>query len=280
MGLDLTAVGYESAPQEFKYDWKAVALYALGIGAKRGELDYLYEQRGPKVYPTFGVVPAYGLMFELLCKVGAELSMVLHGGQLLRSHAPLPSSGTARTIGTVKAIYDLKRLAQVTLATRTEVDGKLCVETEWEMWVRDAGGFGGRPPPRDAVKVPDEPATWVHEEAVSPEQALMYRLSGDLNPLHADPAVAGAAGFPQGPILHGLATYGFVARAVVQSACGGDGDQLKALYGQFRKPVWPGDVLRTEGYQLGNGRIALRILAAGRDDAVVTNAWAEIAPRT
>jgi acyl dehydratase len=276
MGLDLSAEGYESAPHEFKYDWKTVALFALGIGAKKHELDYLYEARGPKVYPMFGVVPAYALMFELLGKARVDLASVLHGGQLLRCTAPLPPGGTARTIGTVKAIYDLKRLAQVVLATRTEVDGTVCIETEWSMLVRDAGGFGGKPPPRDNVRIGDSPPLWVHEEASSPEQALLYRLSGDLNPLHADPDVAQAVGFPQGPILHGLCTFGFVGRAVIQSACGGDARRLRALHAQFRKPVWPGDVLRTEGFALEDGRIGMRVLSVGRDDPVITNCWAEL----
>lgn len=276
MGLNLAAEGYESAPQQFEYDWKTVVLYALGIGAKKSELDYLYEARGPRVYPTFGIVPGYGLMFELLARANVELSHVLHGGQFLRVLGPLPSSGTARTVGSVKAIYDMKRLAQVVLGTRTEVDGKPCVEAEWTMFVRDAGGFGGKAPPRDAVRLPDTEPLWVHEDSVSPEQALLYRLSGDFNPLHADPEIATMVGFPQGPILHGLSTYGFVARAVVLRACEGDGSRLRALNAQFRKPVWPGDVLRTEAYALESGRLGLRVSAVGRDEPVVTNCWAEI----
>ncbi len=106
-------------------------------------------------------------------------------------------------------------------------------------------------------------------EATQPEQALLYRLSGDLNPLHADPTFASLVGFEQGPILHGLCTYGFLARAVIQQACGGDGRRLKGLTAQFRKPVWPGETIRTDGYTLGDGRIVLqafrRRTARGRD---------------
>jgi acyl dehydratase len=277
MTLDAAAVGHESAPSEFKYDWKNSVLYALGIGAKRAELDYLYEARGPRVYPMFAVVPGYGVLFELLARTGADLSSILHGAQLLRCHAPLPPNGTAVTVGRVEAMYDLKRLAQVVLVTRTTVDGVLCAEVEWSMFVRDGGGFGGSPPPRDRVRVPDDQEpSWIHEERVPQEQALLYRLSGDLNPLHADPSVAEQAGFPQAPILHGLCTYGYLGRAVIERACTGDADRLTALAAQFRKPVWPGDVLRTEGYALGDGRFALRVLAAGRDDPVITNAWADV----
>jgi acyl dehydratase len=277
MSLDVAAVGLESAPSEFKYEWKNVVTYALGIGAKRAELDYLYEARGPRVYPMFGVVPGYDVLFELLSKTGADLSSVLHGAQLLRCHARMPPSGRALTVGRIQAVYDLKRLGQVVLATRTEVDGVLCIETEWSMLVRDGGGFGGSPPPRDRIRIPEGAApSWIHEERVAPEQALLYRLSGDLNPLHADPRVAEAAGFPQGPILHGLCSYGFLGRAVIERACGGDGDRLHVLSAQFRKPIWPGEVLRTEGYDLDGGRVALRVRVAERDEAVITNAWAEL----
>jgi acyl dehydratase len=144
--------------------------------------------------------------------------------------------------------------------------------------VRDAGNFGGaRPPKSEVPKIPEgKSPDFEHSEATSPEQALLYRLSGDLNPLHADPAFASMAGFEQGPILHGLCTYGFVARAVIQAVCGGDSSRLKGLTAQFRKPVWPGETIRTLGYDLGDGRIALQAFAGDRPDAVITSAFAEV----
>ena len=122
-----------------------------------------------------------------------------------------------------------------------------------------------------------ETPTFSAEQATRPEQALLYRLTGDLNPLHADPAFALAAGFEQGPILHGLCTYGFVGRAVLEHACGGDPARLKALSVQFRKPVWPGDVLSTRGFDVGGGRYVLQTSVVGRPEAVLTSAWAEVA---
>ena len=101
-------------------------------------------------------------------------------------------------------------------------------------------------------------------------------MSGDLNPLHADPDFAAMVGFPQGPILHGLCTYGFVARAVIKNVCGGDANKLKAFGAQFRKPVWPGESIRTDIYVLDGGRVALEAYAGGRSDPVLANAWAEI----
>jgi len=278
MSLDLSTVGQKSQPYEFKYDWKACALYALGIGSKKSELDYVFEGKGPKVYPTFAVVPVYPPVGELLVKTGANLAMVIHGGQVVRMHRPIPSEGTFNTVATIQGIYDMKKLGQVAIHTETTVNGERCFETDWSILIRGAGGFSGPHPPKaEAPSIPEgKKADYVEEETTLPEQALLYRLSGDLNPLHADPDFAAMVGFPQGPILHGLCTYGFVARAVVRHACGGDANKLKAFGAQFRKPVWPGEVIRTDIYALDGGRVALEAYAGGRSEPVLANAWAEI----
>jgi acyl dehydratase len=146
--------------------------------------------------------------------------------------------------------------------------------------VRDTGGFGGpRPPKSDAPKLPSDVAPLFEKtETISPEQALLYRLSGDLNPLHADPAFAREVGFDQGPILHGLCTYGYVTRAVIEGACGGDPSRLKKIAVAFKKPVWPGESLRTVGFPTEDGKIALVAYAGDRSEAVVGGAWAEVSP--
>ncbi|HEX3776097.1 MAG TPA: MaoC/PaaZ C-terminal domain-containing protein [Polyangiaceae bacterium] len=278
MSLDLSTIGFKTEPHVFTYDWKTVVAYALGIGAKRAELDYLYEGRGPKVFPTFGVIPAYGPVSELFQKTRCDMTRLVHGAQTLRMHRALPPAGTLRSVGAIRGIYDMKKLAQVVLETKTTLNGEPCFDTEWQLLVRDAGNFGGeRPPKSEAPKIPEGKApSFEHSEMTSPEQALLYRLSGDLNPLHADPAFASMAGFEQGPILHGLCTYGFVARAVIQELCGGDASRLKTLSAQFRKPVWPGEAIRTVGYELGDGRVALQAFAGDREDPVITSAFAEI----
>jgi acyl dehydratase len=278
MSLDLSTIGFKTEPHVFNYDWKAAVLYALGIGAKRAELDHLYEGRGPKVYPTFGVIPAYGPVSELFQKTRCDMTRLVHGAQTLRVYRPLPPAGTLHTVGIIRGIYDMKKLAQVVLETKTTLGGERCFDTEWQLLVRDAGNFNGERPPKSEVpKIPDgKQPDFSHSESTSPEQALLYRLSGDLNPLHADPAFATMAGFEQGPILHGLCTYGFVARAVIQEACGGDASRLRGLTAQFRKPVWPGETIRTVGYNLGDGRIVLQAFAGDRPEAVITSAFAEV----
>jgi acyl dehydratase len=206
MSLDLSTVGYKTAAHEFKYDWKTVVLYALGIGAQREELDYLYEGRGPKVYPTFAVAPLFGIVGELVTRTQANLAMLIHGGQRIRIHRAIPAEGTLSSVGTIKGIYDLKKMAQVVLETTSTLNGEPVFETTWSLIIRGAGDFGGEPPPKsEAAIIPDgKQPDWVEEAKTAPEQALLYRLSGDVNPLHADPEFAKMVGFAQGPILHGL----------------------------------------------------------------------------
>ena len=280
MSLDLTQVGYETAPFFFEYDWKTTVLYALGVGATRDELDYLYEARGPRVIPSFAVVPAYPALVPLVEKARADMNLVVHGTQSITLHKPLPPAGRLRTVAKLDGIYDLKRLSQVVFSTRTDVDGELLAETEWTLIVRDTGGFGGpRPPKSEAPKLPTEGTPlFERTEKTSNEQALLYRLSGDLNPLHADPEFARAVGFAEGPLLHGLCTFGYVTRAVVAGACGGDDSRLRSLTVQFKKPVWPGESLRTVGFTVEPGVVALAAYAQDRPEAVVGGAFATVSP--
>ncbi len=215
----------------------------------------------------------------MLGKCNANMAMVVHGGQGVKLHRPIPSGGTLHTTGTIRGIYDLKKFGQVVLDTHTTLGGEAIFDTTWSIIVRGGGGFGGPRPPEGPAEpgVPkDRGPDWTMEEATSPEQALLYRISGDTNPLHADPKFAEAVGFPQGPILHGLCTYGFVARAIIKHAAGGDASRLRAYAAQFRKPVWPGDTLVTQGWNLPEGKVAVVATVKGRPDPVLTNAWAQI----
>ena len=278
MSLDIQSVGATTDPFVLDYDWKTVALYALGVGAKKDELDFVYEGRGPRVLPTFAMVPSYAAVWALFDRTRCDMTKLFHGGQIIRVHRPIPANGRFETVGTVHAIYDMKRFAQVVLKTKSQISGELVCETEWSLLVRDAGGFSGpRPPKSDVPKIPDRDPDFSIELETTPEQALLYRLSGDENPLHADPEVAKAAGFAEGPILHGLCTFGVVGRALLQGACGGNEKRVTAFGAQFRRPVWPGDKLRTTGYVLEGGRVALEAFAGERPEPVITSAWAEIA---
>jgi len=278
MALDLSVVGKLSEPTKYTYGWKDTVLYALGIGAKKDELDYLYEGRGPKVIPSFAVVPMFEPMFKAVERTGGDLAMVVHGAQRVRLHAAIPSAATVLTAGKITGIYDLRRFAIVMVDTETRDEaGKLLWETTSQIIFREAGGFGGETPPKEPkfAEIPKgQPADFRVEEATTPEQALLYRLSGDWNPLHADPEFAAKVGFTQGPILHGLCTYGHMIRHVAKGACGGDATKITGFEARFSKPVWPGDTLVTEGWKVGPGKIALQVSVKERNEQVITAAWA------
>ena len=279
MPLNLASVGTTSKVHAHTFDWRQLATYALGIGAKKDELSYLYEtaEGGMRAYPTYAVVPTFEPMREVLETTGGDVAMVVHGGQLVKAHRPMSTSGTIHTTATIRAIYDLKKFGQVIVDTRSTLDGEPLFDTTWSIIYRGEGGFGG-PRPAESEPEPtvpkDREPDWTLEEKTSPEQALLYRLSGDFNPLHADPAFAARVGFAEGPILHGLCTYGFAARAVVKHSAGGDAGRLRAISAQFRRPVWPGDTLVTQGWELGEGKVAFVTKVKERNEAVLGSSWA------
>jgi acyl dehydratase len=274
MALDLSLVGKPSPPHVMKYGWKDTVLYALGIGAKKDELDWLYEGRGPKVFSSFAVVPAFEPVFELLRRSGGDLAMVVHGAQKVVTHKPFAPEGTLTTTAKIRGLYDLRKFAVALVDTESkDARDELVAQTTWNIVFRGAGGFGGEPPPReDAPKIPkDRAPDFTFEETTTPEQALLYRLSGDLNPLHADPKFAERVGFPQGPILHGLCTYGFAYRHTLK----GCGDAIASFDGSFKRPVWPGDVLVTSGWKVEHDLVALQTTAKARDEVVLAG-WARL----
>jgi acyl dehydratase len=280
MPFDRSLAGQWSDPVSSEVTWRDTALYALGVGAKRDELDLLYEgreQAGPKVLPSFAVVPKFKPMLDLLAKSGGNLAMLVHSAERVTIHAPLAPRGRLMTSAAIRGFYDMRRFAQVLVDTKSaDENGKFVAETTSTMLFREQGGFGGEPPPKEAAPVDrpkDTPPEFAVEEVTSPEQALLYRLSGDHNPLHADPEFARSVGFAQGPILHGLCTFGFMIRHAAKALCGGDAKRIRAFEAQFRRPVWPGDRLVTEGWLVRPGAAALRVRVPERDEAVITGAW-------
>jgi len=181
----------------------------------------------------------------------------------------------------VAGIYDLKRMAQSVIVTQTrDQHGVLLCETEWVIMYLKDGGFGGPPPPRSPkFRPPERDPDWVVEASTTKEQAMLYRLGGhDLNPLHVDPEAARKAEkVTQGrPILHGLCTYGYIARAILAEECGDDPRKLKTFYGRFSKPIWPGETILTEGWR-ADGKIIVRAATKERpDEHIFTNAYAEL----
>ncbi len=268
------AVAAEPRTTEIAWDHKDVQLYHLGLGAglpatDPAELRYTLESR-LHVLPSFATVAGAGMgVVGGLSAPGVEvdLAAVLHGGQALTLHRPLPVRGEALSTSRVAAVYDKGKAAVLVL--RTEV-----ADTEGPLWTSDAqiyvrgeGGFGGDRGPADRPPAPEGEPDLEVERPVREDQALLYRLSGDWNPLHADPEFAKLAGFDR-PILHGLCTYGMTLKAVVDTLLGGDVSRVRGYGTRFTGIVFPGETLRIRMWR-GEGRVAAAVTAVERDDAPV-----------
>ena len=244
MAIDPSAVGATGGPVERSWTSKDCLLYALGVGAGLEELEFSTEKK-QKVLPTMPVVlGARGAV--PMQKIGSfNPAMLVHGEQAIELARPLPADGTLKCRGKIAAIYDKGKGAVVVSETES-VDastGELLFRTRGSAFIRGAGGFGGdRGPSGAAYELPSRKADHEISYKTRPDQALLYRLSGDRNPLHSDPEFAKLAGFPR-PILHGLCTYGFTGRALLHTLCGGDPARFKAMEGRFSKPVFPGETL-------------------------------------
>lgn len=277
MALKIESVGRETKVLEHSYAWKDIVLYALGVGATLDEIELLYEKNGPKVLPTYAVIPTFAALDELFEHVGGDFEGVVHGAQKIVLHREFAPESTLKTVGKVAAVYDLKRMSQAIFTTKTMDGEDLVCETEWQIIFRFDGGFDGpRPPKSERIKPPDAEPDFRIEEKSAATQAALYRLSGDINPLHIDPEIATKVGFDR-PILHGLCTFGYAGRAVIRGACGGDVSKLRELRGQFRKPVWPGDTMVTQGWNTED-KVVVRLSTLERpDDFAFSNACAIVA---
>lgn len=252
-------------------------LYALGIGAT--ELDFLFEER-LKALPTMAVTLGYPGFFWRDPALGANWQKILHGEQSTILHAPLPVEGDIIGSTVIEALYDKGAdKGALAMVTREIHDGAgTHLATSRSMtFLRGDGGFGGSsegaPVPHS---LPDRTPDAVVTLATAANQAQIYRLSGDLNPLHIDPEVAAGAGF-DGPILHGLATYGAIGRALLAARCAGDPARLKRIDGRFSAPVYPGETIETSIWDEEGGKIAFRARVVERDKIVFTNGYAETA---
>lgn len=276
MAIDLQSLGYETPPIQFNYSWRDTVVYALGVGASADrELDYLYEGRGPKVLPTFCTVPTFAAFDALVDRIGCDRRGMVHHAQRMDLFKPLRPNASLRVTGRVTGLYDLKRLAMSVFSIDAyDERDDLIIRGEVTLLLRNDGGFGGeRPPKTERVSIPQRDPDFETRDEIAPIQALLYRLSGDYNPLHADPDFAAQAGFDR-PILHGLCTYGYVGRVLVREASGGDPDRLATLRGQFSNPVFPGDTLIVRGWDEIE-RVILAVTTEARpEEPCLSNAYA------
>ena len=264
MALDHTLVGVTSDPVEKTWDSKDVMLYALGLGAGADdplqELGFTTENTSGvelKVLPTYAVLAAQGGGGR---KFGDfDPAKLVHAEQGFELHAPLPVDGRVSITSAITGMYDKGKGALVTTEARA-VDaetGKHLVTSRSGVFIVGEGGFGGDRGPSDTWAAPEGEPDHVVRYRTRPDQALIYRLSGDRNPLHADPEFAARGGFPR-PILHGLCTYGFTGRALLHALCDSDPDRFDSMYGRFSRPVMPGDELVTSIWRDGDGSALFR----------------------
>ncbi|MGW6332967.1 MaoC/PaaZ C-terminal domain-containing protein [Nocardia rhamnosiphila] len=253
MPLNFAAVGFETEP--FTVTWTAAdaILYALGVGA--GQTDPLEELAlttenttgvQQQVLPSFGIVLGQSGLLRRIPIGEFDRSKLLHADQRIEMAAEIPAAGAATVRARLDGIYDKRTGALVVVSARacdTET-GALLWTSRLGYFIRGAGGFGGEPPATESWSVPDDEPDILVATPTRPDQALLYRLSGDRNPLHSDPAFAARAGFDR-PILHGLCTYGVVHRALLGALCEGDTGRFGSMYARFSRPILPGEELRT-----------------------------------
>ncbi|HUI17346.1 MAG TPA: MaoC/PaaZ C-terminal domain-containing protein [Alphaproteobacteria bacterium] len=285
MAIDPEAlINWRFEDLEQAFTARETILYALGVGLgnppdDRDQLPFVYE-KGLKALPTMGVVLGYPGFWIKDPATGIDWRRVLHGEQGLELLAPLPAAGTVIGRTRVTGLIDKGKARGALMFSEREVidkaSGALLCRLSQTAVLRGDGGFGGPegpvPPPHP---IPERRPDLVCELPTVPQAALIYRLSGDDNPLHADPAIASAAGFPR-PILHGLCTFGVVGHALLKCACGYRPECLKSMRLRFSAPVFPGEAIRTEMWR-EEGVLSFRAKVLPRDVVVINNGRAEIA---
>jgi acyl dehydratase len=271
------ALGAELGEARYTYTKDDVILYHLGVGAGNpptapGELEYTYE-KNLKVLPSFGVIPTFHSMAGLASVPGMSFNfaMLLHGEQDLEVHQPIPAEATITNRGKVAEIWDKGKAALVVLQIDTsDESGRPLFTNRFSLFLRGEGGFGGEPGPKAGNQAPERKPDGVIERATLPQQALIYRLSGDKNPLHADPDFAKMAGFDR-PIIHGLCSYGITCKAVVDEVLGGDVTRVARYQVRFAGVGFPGETYRVKYWKEGD-RILIQSESKERDAVIISNA--------
>src|SRR5437588_5742653 len=279
MPIDVDKVVGAQIPGDVaEWDEDAVILYHLGVGAgvpptDAGELQYTYESVRLKVLPSFGVIPVFRMLGGLVGLEGLSFNpmMLLHGEQDLVLHKPLPARAKVDNTGRVSDVFDKGKGALVVVETETkDENGDLLCTNRFSAFIRGEGGFGGESGPQPGNEPPARDADVVAESPTMPQQALLYRLSGDKNPLHVDPNMAALGGFDR-PILHGLCSFGIVCKAAVDLALDGDVARVGRYQARFSGVVFPGDTIVTTMWREGD-RVVPAAKTKERGSAVITNA--------
>jgi len=273
------ALGARIPGGEARWTKDQVILYHLGIGAgvpatDPRELTYTYE-KSLKVIPSFGVIPVFGSLGGIAAVPGLagefNFALLLHGEQDLELKKTIPVEGKVTSAGKVAGVYDKGKAALVILEVESKDEsGDVLFVNRFSLFLRGAGGFGGESGPKAGNEAPTRKPDFEVESKTLPQQALLYRLSGDKNPLHADPSISKIGGFDV-PILHGLCSYGVVCKAVVDAALEGATEKVARYQARFAGVVFPGETIVTSMWKEGN-QILVSAKTKERNTPVITNA--------
>ncbi|MBW2541772.1 MAG: MaoC family dehydratase N-terminal domain-containing protein [Deltaproteobacteria bacterium] len=271
------ALRYEFPKGEGGWSRDDAILYHLGVGAgvpatDPGELEYTYE-KNLKVLPSFSTVANVGTLPNLLAVPGMDfnVALMLHGEEEIELHQPLPPEAKLASETRIAEVYDKGKAALLILEVNTvDAEGSPLFTNRMSLFLRGEGGFGGPPSPKARNHAPEREPDGIVESKTLPQQALLYRLNGDKNPLHCDPDFAKLAGFDT-PIIHGLCSYGIACKAVVDDALGGDVTQVARYSARFAGIGFPGETFVTR-YWRENGSILIECHAKERDAIVISNA--------
>lgn len=270
------AIGADLGEVSFSWNASDVLLYHLGIGAgsRPGDnldpkaLRYTLDDEHLQVLPSFGiVVPTFHMTDPPpldLPGCDINLAQVVHGAQEIRVKGPLPTSGTATLSRRISDVWDKGKAAVIWQeGTATDDAGHELWTVRSSIFVKGEGGWGGNRGESSGVALPERKPDADTTYDVTPQQAMLYRLCGDRNPLHADPAFAQAAGFPA-PILHGLCSYGIVLRTVTDELLGGDAAQVAGFTARFAGVVFPGETIRVQAWEEGGQILVSATIASSR----------------
>lgn len=272
MALNADAIGKTIGPMRKDYTWKDAVLYALGVGAGFSELDYCYE-KDQKVIPSFAIALIFDFFFQAATTSGVNLLGVLHGEQELIFHNPIPPEGTLITTGRIVDHYDKGKNKGALVVAESETvgaDGQKHFTSILTIFGRLDGGFGGKDHNKPPLRFPDREPDFVVHASPSPDQPLIYRLSGDIFQLHVDPEFARLAGFDM-PIMHGLCTHGFACRALIASLVPGRPDRVRRLACRFSKALYPGVRIKTLIWKTAEGKAVWRTVNAENGEIVIDN---------
>uniref|UniRef100_A0A2K5XRC2 Hydroxysteroid 17-beta dehydrogenase 4 n=1 Tax=Mandrillus leucophaeus TaxID=9568 RepID=A0A2K5XRC2_MANLE len=281
------AIGQKLPPFSYAYTELEAIMYALGVGASvkdPKDLKFVYEGSSDfSCLPTFGVIIGQkSLMGGGLAEIpglSINFAKVLHGEQYLELYKPLPRAGKLKCEAVVADVLDKGSGVVIIMDVYSYSEKELICHNQFSLFLVGSGGFGGKRTSdkvKVAVAIPNRPPDAVLTDTTSLNQAALYRLSGDWNPLHIDPNFASLAGFDK-PILHGLCTFGFSARRILQQFADNDVSRFKAIKARFAKPVYPGQTLQTEMWKEGN-RIHFQTKVQETGDIVISNAYVDLAP--